>query len=482
MTMAVEVSISIRSLLHSAPRAASSEQEEEVTNKKEKRERRTPIMRPHAAGMDIGAEEIYVAVPRDHDEQSVRCFSTFTVDLHALADWLQQCGINTVAMESTGVYWIPIFQILESRGLEVFLVNAHYLKSVPGRKSDVSDCQWIQYLHSVGLLQGSFRPPDKVCAVRTLWRHRQSLLQMAAEHILHMQKSLSLMNVQIHHVLSDITGLSGLAILDAILAGERDGVKLARLSHTSVKSPREKIAQALQGDYRPEHLFVLQQSLAGYRYYQERITELDREIQQLMKAVGSSEDLQKEIPKRTKRTKYNRQVNDPAFDLRRELYRIAGVDLTDIPGVSTLTAQAILTEIGPDVSRFRNASAFASWLGLCPEKRISGGKVLSCKTRKVKSRAALALRLGAHSLCRAKDYFGEFFRRMRAKLGAAQATTATAHKMARVIYHVLRTKTPYNETIFHECDDQARQRAEGRLRRQAASLGFQVIPVSASAQ
>jgi transposase len=259
-------------------------------------------------------------------------------------------------------------------------------------------------------------------------------------------------------------------------------VKLAQLSHFSVKSSREKIAQALQGDYRPEHLFVLQQSLAGYRYYQERITELDREIQQLMKAVGSSEDLQEQIPKRTKRTKYNRQVNDPAFDLRRELYRIAGVDLTDIPGVSTLTAQVILTEIGPDVSRFRNASAFASWLGLCPERRISGGKVLSCKTRKVKNRAALALRLGAHSLCRAKDYFGEFFRRMRAKLGAAQATTATAHKMARVIYHVLRTKTPYTETVFHECDEQARQRAEGRLRRQAASLGFQVIPVSAPAQ
>jgi transposase len=250
---------------------------------------------------------------------------------------------------------------------------------------------------------------------------RKLLLQMAAEHILHMQKSLSLMNVQIHHVLSDITGLSGLAILDAILAGERDCVKLAQLCHVST-------------------------------------------------------EIQEQVPKRTKRTKYQRQVNDPAFDLRSELYRIAGVDLTDIPGVSTLTAQVILTEIGPDVSRFRNASAFASWLGLCPEKRISGGKLLSCKTRKVKSRAAIALRLGAHSLCRAKDYFGEFFRRMRAKLGAAQATTATAHKMARIIYHVLRTKTPYNESIFHECDEQARQRAENRLRKKAAELGFQLIP------
>jgi transposase len=446
-----------------------------MAKKKSKSERQTRVMRPHAAGMDIGAEEIYVAVPSDHSEEPVRCFSTFTRDLHELAEWLQDCGITTVAMESTGVYWIPIFQILESRGFEVFLVNAHYLKSVPGRKSDVSDCQWIQYLHSVGLLQGSFRPPDKICAVRTLWRHRQSLLQMAAEHILHMQKSLSLMNVQIHHVLSDITGLSGLAILDAVLAGERDCVKLARLCHPSVKSSRDKIAQALEGDYRPEHLFVLRQSLSGYRYYQQQITELDRQIEHLMKAVAGSEDFKEEMPKRTKRTKYNRQANDPAFDLRRELYRIAGVDLTDIPGVSTLTAQALLTEIGPDVSRFRNASAFASWLGLCPERRISGGKVLSCKTRKVKSRAALALRLGAHSLCRAKDYFGEFFRRMRAKLGAAQATTATAHKMARIIYHVLRTKTPYNETVFHQCDEQARHRAENRLRKKAAEMGFQLI-------
>jgi transposase len=447
-----------------------------MAKKKSKSEGQTRVMRPHAAGMDIGAEEIYVAVPSDHSEDPVRCFSTFTCDLHALAEWLGHCGITTVAMESTGVYWIPIFQILESRGFEVFLVNAHYLKSVPGRKSDVSDCQWIQYLHSVGLLQGSFRPPDKICAVRTLWRHRQSLLQMAAEHILHMQKSLSLMNVQIHHVLSDITGLSGLAILDAILTGERDCVKLAQLCHPSVKSPRDKIAQALEGDYRPEHLFVLQQSLSGYRYYQQQITELDRQIQQLMKTVGRSEGSQEEMPKRTKRTKYNRQANDPSFDLRRELYRIAGVDLTDIPGVSTLTAQAILTEIGPDVSRFRNASAFASWLGLCPEKRISGGKVLSCKTRKVKSRTALALRLGAHSLCRAKDYFGNFFRRMRAKLGAAQATTATAHKMARIIYHVLRTKAPYNETVFYKCDQQARQRAETRLRKRAADMGFQLVP------
>jgi transposase len=433
------------------------------------------VLELDAAGIDIGAEEIYVAVPPDRDEESVRRFSSFSCDLRALADWLTNCRVRTVAMESTGVYWIPLFELLEERGFAVYLVNAHYLKSVPGRKSDVSDCQWIQYLHSVGLLKASFRPPDEICAVRALWRHRGSLLQMASEHTLHIQKALSQMNIQIHHVLSDITGASGQAILDAILRGERDAVALAQLCNPRVRSPQEKVAQALDGNYRPEHLFTLKQSLDSYRYYKKLISELDREIVRLMRELPSAENTPP-IPARTKHTPYQRHVNDPLFDLRGELYRIAGVDLTDIPGISAATAQVILTEIGPDVTRFRNASAFASWLGLCPEKQISGGKVLSCKTRKVKNRAAIALRVGANSLCHAKGYFGEFFRRMRAKLGAAQAITATAHKIARVLYHVLLTKEPYAETLFHQYDRQAQQRAEIRLRKQAAALGFQLIP------
>ena len=261
---------------------------------------------------------------------------------------------------------------------------------------------------------------------------------MAAEHILRMQKALSQMNLQLHHVLSDITGTSGQAILDAILSGQRDPVALAQLCHSRAKSPRDKVAQALVGDYRPEHLFTLKQSLAGYRYYQKLILELDQETARLMQALPSATE--HPMPPRTKATAYRRKGNDPQFDLRSELYRIVGVDLTDIPGISAATAQVMLTEIGTDVSRFRHASAFASWLGLCPEKRISGGKVLSCKTRQVKHRAATALRMGANSLCRAKGYFGEFFRRMRAKLGTAQAITATAHKIARILYHVLLTR------------------------------------------
>jgi len=443
---------------------------------KERRKQISAVLQANAAGIDIGAEEIFVAVPPEKDAESVRRFGTFTCDLKALADWLQACGVRTVAMESTGVYWIPLFQTLEERGFEVYLVNAHYLKNVPGRKSDASDCQWIQYLHSVGLLRGSFRPSNEICAIRALWRHRGSLLQMASEHIMHMQKALSQMNVQIHHVLSDITGVSGQAILDAILEGERDPVTLAQLCHKRVKSPREKVAKALEGDYRAEHLFTLKQSLEGYRFYQKLIAKLDVEIRKLMEDLPGTVGSEASVPPRTKHTVFQRQGNDPDFDLRGQLYRIAGVDLTDVPGISAATAQVIITEIGPDLSRFRNASAFASWLGLCPEKRVSGGKILSCRTRKVKNRAAIALRMGANSLCRAQGYFGEFFRRMRARLGTAQAVTATAHKIARVLYHVLITKQPYNETIFHRLDEQAHQRAEARLRKHAASLGLQLIP------
>jgi transposase len=406
----------------------------------------------------------------------VRSFGTFTRDLDELADWLQQCHVRTVAMESTGVYWIPLYQILEERGFTVFLVNAQHVRNVPGRKSDVSDCQWIQYLHSVGLLKASFRPPAEICAIRSLWRHRESLIQMAAQHTMHRQKALSQMNVQIHHVLSEITGVSGLAILDAILAGERDPVKLADLCNWRVRSPREVVAQALVGDYRPEHLFTLRQSLEGFRYYQKMIAEVDEELKKLLDEWPLAESATDQMPPRTKTRIYQRGSNEPAFDLPRALYRMAGVDLTDIPGISANTAQTILSEVGPNVSRFRNASAFASWLGLCPEKQISGGKTLRTKTRKVKNRAAIALRLGASCLSHAKNYFGDFFRRMKFRLGTPQAITATAHKLARVIYHMLRTKEPYSESVLVKCEERATRRAEARLRRQAAQMGYILTP------
>jgi transposase len=439
--------------------------------------RMLPVMHPDAAGVDIGAEEIFVAVPADRDVESVRSFDTFTRDLHQLADWLQSCRVRTVAMESTGVYWIPLYQILETRGFQVFLVNAQHIKNVPGRKSDVSDCQWIQYLHSVGLLKASFRPPDEICVIRSLWRHRESLVQMAAEHTMHMQKALSQMNLQLHHVLSEITGVSGLAILDAILAGERDPAKLASLCNWRVRSSRETVAKSLEGDYRPEHLFALRQSLVGYRFYQKLLFEVDQELERSMRDLPRAVGAPVQMPPRTKTCIYQRAGNEPTFDLKAELFRIAGVDLTDVPGISTITAHTILMEVGPDMSRFRNASAFASWLGLCPEKQVSGGKVLSTRSRKVKNRAAIALRLGAHCLYRAKNYLGEFHRKMKWRLGAPAAVTATAHKLARIVYHMLSTKDPYSESVLVQCDRQASTRAEIRLRRQAASLGFQLTPI-----
>jgi hypothetical protein len=375
------------------------------------------------------------------------------------------------------VFWIPLYQILETRGFEVFLVNAQHVKNVPGRKSDVSDCQWIQYLHSVGLLKASFRPPDEICVIRSLWRHRESLIHMAAEHIMHMQKALSQMNLQLHHVLSEITGLSGLAIIEAILAGERDPVKLAGLCNGRVKSPREKVAKSLEGDYRLEHLFALRQSLIGYRFYQKLIAEVDVELQLKMRELPRAEGAPEQMPPRTKKCFYQRAGNEPAFDLKGELFRIAGVDLTDVPGISAITAHTIIMEVGPDLSRFRSASAFASWLGLCPEKQVSGGKVLSTRSRKVKNRAAIALRLGAHCLYHAKNYLGDFYRKMKWRLGAPEAVTATAHKLARIVYHLLSTKQPYSESALVKCDQQANVRAEMRLRKQAANLGYNLTPI-----
>ena len=436
-----------------------------------------PVLHPDAAGIDVGASELFVAVSADRDPHPVRSFPTFTRDLHALADWLEQCGIHSVAMESTSVYWIPIYQILEARGLEVYLVNAQHVKNVPGRKTDVSDCQWLQYLHSVGLLRASFRPPGFICAIRSLWRHSSSLIQMAAEHVLHMQKALDQMNLQIHRVLNDITGVSGLKILDAILAGERDPLTLARLCHGGVKNSEDTIAKSLEGDYRPEHLFALRQSLAAYHYYQKLVLEVDQEIKHQLGELQTAPTAETTTPARTKASAYQRRRYEPkTFDLRGELYRIFGVDLTNVPGISAITAQTILCEIGTDVSRFRNASAFASWLGLCPEKKVSGGKVLFTKSRRVRSRVATALRMGAQSLHHAKDYLGEFFRRITRKLGRPQAITATAHKLARIVYHLLGTKEAYNEKVFHKCEADTIRRAEFRLRRQAAQLGFQIIP------
>jgi len=437
----------------------------------------TPVLEPNAAGIDIGATEIYIAVPADRDAQPVRRFATFTEDLVAAADWLQRCGIETAAMESTGVYWIPLFQILEARGLRICLVNARYVKNVPGRKSDVSDCQWLQYLHAVGLLRASFRPEQQICAVRSLMRYRESLVQLSAVHLQHMQKALDQMNLQLHHVISDLSGTTGIAILDAILAGERDPLKLAELRDGRIKASEATIAKSLVGDYRREHLFTLRQSMVAYRHYQKQMAEIDVEIEQMLAEFsdGAGPDAPA-LPQSKDRHKPRR--NDLRFDLRTQLYRIFGVDLTAIPGINAMTAYVLLSEVGRDLSGFRNAAAFASWLGLCPDNRVSGGKVLSSRTRSVNHRLAHALRMAAQSLFRSQSWLGQYFRRMRAKLGAPKSITAAAHKLARILFHMLTTGQAYDETVFAQQEAQNNQRMQQKLRQQAKQFGFQLVEIT----
>jgi transposase len=437
---------------------------------------RLPIVEANAAGIDIGATQIFVAVPADRDVESIRCFDTFTADLERLADWLEQCQIRTVAMESTGVYWIPLFQILEERKIETCLVNAQHLKNVPGRKkTDVEDCQWIQHLHSVGLLRGSFRPDQEICAIRSLWRHRDNLIQLATIHLQHMQKALDQMNLQIHHVISDLAGTTGLAIVDAILAGERDPAKLAQLRDWRIRASEETIMKSLVGDYREEHLFTLRQSLQSYRHYQHLIQEVDGQVKQMMRRLPGRVDIsEKPLPteKNPRKTPWR---NEPP-QLRADLYRTFGVDLTQIPGINTLTAHMLLTEIGPDLSRFPTAGTFCSWLRLCPEPKISGGKVLSSKTRPTKNRAALALRMAAQGLHRSQTFLGDYFRRMKSRLGTPKAMTAAAHKLARIVYHMITTHQEYDTTVFQELERRVQDRKRMKLRAQARALGFELVP------
>ena len=431
-----------------------------------------PLMRPDAAGIDVGATEIFVAVPIDRTAENVRSFPTFTQDLYALADWLKQCQVRTVAMESTGVYWIPLFQILESRGFEVCLVNARHVKNVPGRRTDVCDCQWLQFLHSVGLLKASYRPDQAVCAVRSLLRHRESLVQMAATHVHHMQKALDQMNLQLHHVISDIVGQTGLAIVDAILAGEHDPQTLAKLRGERIKASEDVIAKSLVGDYRPEHLFTLRQSLAAYRSYQKLIEDCDREVQvHFQQFQPPSAPPAPEPPAAASKPK--KAAKDSI--LQSELRRVFGVDLTRIPGIRTGIAQTLFGEIGPDFTKFRSASAFASWMGLCPDNEVSGGKVLWVGTRKVNCRAATALRMAAQSLHHSKTALGDFYRRMRAKLGAPKAITAAAHKLARIIFHLISTRQEFDDSHFAADQLRSQQRQEIKLRAKAKSLGFELI-------
>jgi transposase len=440
-----------------------------------------PVVQPDAAAIDLGATCLTAAVPADRDARPIRTLGTFTEELHALADWLRQCGIRTVALESTGVFWIPVFQVLEAAGFEVCLVNPRHLKNVRGRKTDVSDAQWLQQLHAVGLLHASFRPPDAICALRTLFRQREHLVRQAAEQIQMMQKSLTQMNLHLHHVLADLAGTSGLRIVDALLAGQRDPVALAQLRDPRVQANEETIIAALTGDWRPEHLFTLQQARQTYAHYQELLRGCDAEIERWLDAHPTAEATPPvPLPPGTEKRLSRNAPRLPHLDLRQELANRFGVDLTLCPGLGLATVAALYAELGADLAAFGTNKRFCSWLALCPDPSKSGGKVLHSHTRNVQHRVARLFRQAAVSVQRSDHHLGRFYRRLRGKLGGPQAVTATAHKLARIFYHMVTTREAYDETVFQGEDERYQLRKRQALARQAKALGLTLVPVDVS--
>ena len=428
----------------------------------------------NAAGIDVGATSHFVAVPADRAEQPVQEFAAFTADLYRLADWLTECGVKTVAMESTGVYWIPLFEVLEERGFRVMLVDPRRIKNVPGRKTDVLDCQWLQQLHTYGLLSGAFRPDGDIRRLRSYLRQRAMLVEYASHHIQHMQKALTQMNVKLQHVISDITGKTGMDIIEAIAGGERDPRKLARLRDPRTKADEATITKSLQGHWREEHIFELSQALELYRAYHVKIAECDREIEVRLEQFEDRSDGEPPAPNGKKRN----QGNAPRFDVQGQLYRMTGVDLTRIDGVDGFTALKVVSEVGTDMTKWESAKHFASWLGLSPNNRITGGRVMSSKTKPSANRAAAALRLAANALHRSNSALGAFLRRKKAHLGAPKAITATAHKLARLIYSMLRYGQEYVDAGAEYYEHQYQQRALSAAKRRAAQLGYQLVPMS----
>ncbi len=440
-----------------------------------------PILFPDTAGIDIGSTSHFVAVPSDRDPDPVREFSSFTADLHKMVQWLKQCSIKTVIMESTGVYWIPAFELLDSNGFDVKLVNARHVKNVSAHKTDVLDCQWLQQLGTFGLLKGAFRPADKILPLRAFLRQRDMLIKYASAHIQHMQKALTQMNLHLHNVISDITGATGMAIIRKIVSGVTDPKLLATLRDGRCHNPEEIIEASLVGNYRREHLFSLQQSLDLYDFYTAKIVECDRQIADEVQKLESKCD-----PKRLQELKkYSRsekvktlKKHEYFFDLRTELIRMSGVDLTQIPSIGASTALTIISEIGLDMNEWRSAKHFASWLGLCPGNKVSGGKRLSGKTKPCANRVAVALRVAANTLYKSQCALGAFLRRMKARLGSPKAITAVAHKLAKLIYTMLKYGHEYVEKGVEFYEELYRKRREANLRRKAQEMGYALVPAA----
>ena len=432
-----------------------------------------------AAAVDIGSREHMAAVNPDVTDAPVRAFGTFTHDLHDLAYWFKSHGVTSVAMESTGVYWIPAYEILEQHGFEVILVNARYAKNVPGRKTDVSDASWLRQLHSYGLLRGSFRPTAEIATLRAYLRQRERLVEYAAAHIQHMQKALMEMNLQLHHVVSDITGVTGMKIIRAIVAGERDLDVLAAYRDVRCKASTETIKAALNGNDRPEHIFGLTQSLELYDFYQAKMLECDRHLEATLAALGAvTEHDPSGLPRLRTKTK---QVSTPSFDVRAALFGVLGVDLTQIHGMGPSLSLKLVGECGTDLRAWPSAKHFTSWLCLAPDNKISGGKVLSSRTRRSSSRAAALLRLAAVTIGRSDTALGAFYRRLAARAGKAKAVTATARKIAVLFYNTLRHGMTYKDPGAAHYEERYRNRVLGNLKRRAKSFGYdlQELPMEA---
>ncbi|TCO97197.1 transposase IS116/IS110/IS902 family protein [Rubrivivax gelatinosus] len=430
------------------------------------------LTHPNAAGIDIGSASHYVAVPPDRDDEPVREFASFTGDLLRLADWLAACGVDTVATESTGVYRIPLFELLSTRGFTVLLVNARHVKNVSGRKSDVLDCQWLQQLMSYGLLRGAFRPDEQVCVLRALARQRHSLLRTQSRCVQHMQKALVQMNIQLANVIADVAGASGQAILRAIVTGQRDPLMLAALKNTRVRASDEDIARSLHGNWRDEHLFALRKALDAFDFCGQQLQQCDDEIEAQLDKLH----ITRVEPERGK--KRSKARNAPKFDLRTRLFQMCGVDLTRIDGVDVTTALVVVSEAGTDMSKFPSDKHFASWMGLCPGTKITGGKVMSGKTRPTANRAAQALRLAAAALRTSQSALGAYYRRLCARMDKAKAITAAAHKLARLIYNLLSKGQEYTDQGQAYYEERYRQRVLHNLQRKAQRLGMALIPVT----
>jgi transposase len=428
----------------------------------------------NAAGIDCGSAEHYVAVPVDRDAEPVRHFRTFTAELHRLADWLVSCRIKTVAMESTGVYWIPVYEILVARGIEVLLVNARHLKNTPGRKSDVTDCEWLRELHSVGLLRGSFRPDEEIVTLRSYLRHRDTLVQSAATAITRMQKALVQMNLQLQIVIRDIMGMTGLAIIRDIVNGQTDPRRLAKHRDAHCKASEADIAAALTGHYRPEHLFALKQNLEIFDAHQRQIEACDAQIEVCLTELAEKM-APPSAPLPPRRSRRNRRSNEPRFEVRPMLHRLANTDLSELDGIGPYTALRLISEIGTDMSRWRTDRHFTSWLTLAPNNKISGGRLLSSRTQPSASRAAAILRMAAQSLARTQTALGAFYRRLAFRIGKAKAITATARKLAVLVYHSLKGDFVYKDPGAAAYDARHRDSVIRRLRQRAAALGLSLV-------